>query len=230
MTQGWQQRLDDGLAKLEIPAATASRDALADYLALLMKWNRAFNLTAVRDPEEMVTRHLLDSLAVLPHVGPGPVCDVGTGPGLPGMTLAIVDRERPVTLLDSNIKKTRFCRQAATELGLGNIDVVHARVEDYRPEQGFATVISRAFASLADFVETSRHLVAAGGVMLAMKGAYPETELAELPSDVELAASHRLRVPGLDAQRHLLELRPRTLAAPEQADLEHPGHDRAGKG
>ncbi|MDX1443821.1 MAG: 16S rRNA (guanine(527)-N(7))-methyltransferase RsmG [Gammaproteobacteria bacterium] len=224
MTQGWQQRLDDGLAELDIPAATAARDALADYLALLVKWNRAFNLTAVRDPAEMVTRHLLDSLAVLEHVGPGAVCDVGTGPGLPGIPLALVDRDRPVTLLDSNIKKTRFCRQAATELGLDNIDVVHARVEDYRPEEGFATVISRAFASLVDFVETSRHLVAARGVMLAMKGTYPETELADLPSDVEVAASHRLRVPGLDAERHLMELRPRALAAPGQAGPERVGH------
>ena len=208
----WQQRLDDGLAALDLPAATAARDSLAAYLELLQKWNRAFNLTAVRDPAEMVTRHLFDSLVVAPHVGDGALCDVGTGPGLPGIPLALLQRERAVTLLDSNIKKTRFCRQAATELGLRNIEVVHARVEDYRPEQGFATVISRAFSSLADFVNSSRHLVAAGGVMLAMKGTYPENEMTDLPSDVELAASHRLRVPGLDAERHLLELQPRTLA------------------
>lgn len=220
MMQAWQQQLDDGLAGLDLPAASAARDDLVGYLELLVKWNRAFNLTAVRDPAEMVTRHLMDSLVVAPHVGSGPVCDVGTGPGLPGIPLALLDRARPVTLLDSNIKKTRFCRQAAAELGLENIDVIHARVEDYRPAEGFATVISRAFASLADFVTTSRHLVAAGGVMLAMKGSYPENELAELPSDVELAASHRLRVPGLDAERHLLELQPRALAV-HQSEAGH---------
>jgi 16S rRNA (guanine527-N7)-methyltransferase len=208
MVADWHSRLDDGLAALDNPAALAIRHALADYVALLAKWNRAFNLTAVREPAEMVTRHILDSLVVAPFVPAGSLCDVGTGPGLPGIPLAMLDTGRPVTLLDSNIKKTRFCRQAAAELGLENIEVVHARVEGYRPEQGFATVISRAFATLADFVETSRHLVADGGIMLAMKGTYPADELAGLPADVAVGETHRLRVPGLQAERHLIELRP----------------------
>lgn len=212
MGDDWQQRLDDGLAALDLPAASAARDGLADYLALLAKWNRAFNLTAVRDPAAMVTRHILDSLVVAPHVPSGSFCDVGTGPGLPGIPLALLEPARRAVLLDSNIKKTRFCRQAAAELGLRNVEVVHGRVEDYRPKERFATVISRAFASLAEFVATSRHLVAAGGIMLAMKGTYPENEIEQLPADVSVAATHRLRVPGLDAERHLIELRPRTRA------------------
>lgn len=207
MAGDWKQRLDEGLAELGQAAADQARDGLVQYLQLLARWNRAFNLTAVRDPLEMVPRHLLDSLVVAPQLPPGSLLDVGTGPGLPGIPLALLDPERQVTLLDSNIKKTRFCRQAVAELGLKNVRVIHARVEDYRPAEGFATVISRAFTSLAEFVATSRHLVAAGGVMLAMKGTYPEEELAELPSDIELAATHRLRVPGMDAERHLIELR-----------------------
>lgn len=212
MAEDWTRQLDEGLAALGPSAATAARDQLVRYMTLLVKWNRAFNLTAVRDPTEMVTRHIMDSLAVAPHISSGALCDVGTGPGLPGIPLALLDPQRAVTLLDSNIKKTRFCRQAATELGLRRVDVVHARVEDYRPAEGFATVISRAFASLEDFVASSRHLVAAGGIMLAMKGTHPENELAALPADIDVAAIHRLRVPGLDAERHLIQLHLRANA------------------
>lgn len=215
MAADWHLRLDDGLAALDNPAALAIRDALADYVALLAKWNRAFNLTAVRDPAEMVTRHILDSLVVAPFVPAGSLCDVGTGPGLPGIPLAMLDAGRPVTLLDSNIKKTRFCRQAAAELGLENIEVVHARVEGYRPGEGFATVISRAFATLADFVETSRHLVADGGIMLAMKGTYPAEEIAALRGDVVVGDVHQLDVPALGAERHLVKMKLEQLVRDE---------------
>lgn len=214
MPANWQEKLDDGLAVLDIPAASAARDRLIAYVELLAKWNQAFNLTAVRDPAEMVTLHILDSLVVAPFLptlvstgSSGSLIDVGTGAGLPGIPLALLDPERPVTLLDSNIKKTRFCRQAVLALGLKNVDVVHARDEGYLPDQPFATVISRAFASLADYVAGTRHLVAAGGSLLAMKGAYPEEEVRALPEGVSVLAVHPLQVPGLDAERHLLELR-----------------------
>lgn len=210
----WRADLENRLPAIlpNAPVDLASR--LVVYVELLEKWNQAFNLTAVRDPAEMVTLHILDSLVVapilstlLPPGASGSLIDVGTGAGLPGIPLALLDPERPVTLLDSNIKKTRFCRQAVLALGLKNVDVVHARDEDYLPEQPFATVISRAFASLADFVAGTRHLIAARGSLLAMKGAYPEKEVRALPKGVSVVAVHPLRVPGLDAERHLLELR-----------------------
>ena len=192
---------------MALPSSPELADKLAAYVELLQKWNQAFNLTAVRDPAEMVTRHILDSLAVAAFLPLGSLLDVGTGPGLPGIPLALLEPDRQVTLLDSNIKKTRFCRQAGLALGLKNVDVVHARAEGYLPDQPFATVISRAFASLADFVAGTRHLVAEGGSLLAMKGAYPEEEVRALPDGVTVVASHRLDVPGLGAERYLLELR-----------------------
>lgn len=209
----WRAQLESGLQALALPSPVDRAelaDKLAAYVELLQKWNQAFNLTAVRDPAEMVTRHILDSLAVAPFLPPGSrgsLLDVGTGPGLPGIPLALLDPDRPVTLLDSDIKKTRFCRQAVLALGLENVDVVHARDKDYLPAQRFANVISRAFASLADFVAGTRHLVAEGGSLLAMKGAYPEKEVRALPDGVTVVASHRLDVPGLGAERYLLELR-----------------------
>lgn len=199
----WQQALRDGLDRLGTPEAS---ERLCAYVELLVRWNRAFNLTAVRDPEDMVRRHILDSAVIGPYVRAGSLLDVGSGAGLPGIVLALLRPELSVTLLDSNGKKTRFCRQAATELGLDNVEVVQSRVEDYRPPEGFATVVSRAFAALADFVEGAGHLLAPGGRLLAMKGAYPHDELSALPSHARAVAVHPLVVPGLDAERHLVEL------------------------
>ena len=206
MATAWQQKLEDGLAALALPDA-ALLAGLVRYVGLLEKWNKAYNLTAIREPGQMVTLHVLDSLVVAPFLPTGRLVDVGTGAGLPGIPLALLEPEREVTLLDSNIKKTRFCQQAVLELGLGNVRVVHNRDSDYHPDQPFANVISRAFASLADFVAGTEHLVAEGGSLLAMKGAYPEQEVKALPARASVRASHPLRVPGLDAERHLLDIR-----------------------
>lgn len=199
------QRLHAGLRDLGLPAAIAT--PLLAYLALLRKWNRAYNLSAVREPEEMVTRHLLDSLAVLPHVRGPRVLDVGTGPGLPGIPLAIARPELHLTLLDSNGKKTRFLRQAQLELKLSNVEVVEARVEAFRPEQPFQTVISRAFAAADTFFELTQPLAAPDGRLLAMKGRLDATEVGKIPRERGKLMIHALTVPGLAAERHLLELR-----------------------
>lgn len=204
VVEPWRAALVAGLRALQVDPALAA--PLARYLALLDKWNAAYNLTAVRDPAAMVTRHILDSLAVLPWLRGRRILDVGTGAGLPGIPLALACRERRFVLLDSNGKKTRFVTQALLALGLDNAEVVKARVEGYRAEDGFATILSRAFAGLADFVAATRHLLAPGGRWLALKGARPEAELAGLPADVRVTGVHRLNVPGLRAERHLVEL------------------------
>ena len=202
-----RERLEKGLTALELSLLPGQLEQLLDYLALLVKWNRAYNLTAVRDPQQMVTRHLLDSLAVLPHLGPGRMLDVGSGAGLPGIPTAIAEPQRPVVLLDSNGKKTRFLTQAVAELGLENASVVHSRLEQYRPDGLFDVVISRAFASLADMLEGARHLIAPGGRFVAMKGAYPVAELDAVPEGFEILGVEALEVPGLGAERHLVYAR-----------------------
>jgi len=197
--------LRDGLDQL--PGASLDGDqldALRSYLDLLQRWNRTYNLTAIRHPAEMVGRHLLDSLAVLPWVEETPLLDAGAGAGLPGIPLAIARPRLAVTLLDSAGKKVRFMNHVCRELGLGNVRVVQARLESWQPEQVFGQVISRAFASLADFASAARHLAAASLRLLAMKGRYPETELAELPAWVRVAAVEKLVVPGLQEERHLV--------------------------
>ncbi len=200
-------RLEDGIRRLGLALPEATVDGLLAYLAMLVKWNRAFNLTAVRDPMEMVTRHLLDSLAVAPHLHGERIIDVGTGAGLPGIPLALVYPERQFVLLDSNSKKTRFLVQAKAELGLANVEVIHARVEGYRPEKGFDCVISRAYASIADILHSSGHLLEGQGEFVAMKGALPEQELAAMSSPWQLREVIPLQVPGLDQeQRHLLRI------------------------
>ena len=197
--------LDAGLGELGLDLPGEPRERLLAYLDLLARWNRAYNLTAVRDPREMVPRHLLDSLAVLPYIDPGPLLDVGTGPGLPGLPLALARPGLAVTLLDSNGKKARFCTQAVAELGLSGVQVVHARVEAYRPGAPFPQVITRAFTSLAGFRRAAAHLVAPGGRLLALKGRYPGAELDELAAaGGGAAAVHPLAVPGLQGERHLV--------------------------
>jgi len=200
-----RQRLVAGLQTMELGLSDEVVERLLAYLAMLIKWNRAYNLTAVRDPLEMVTKHLLDSLSVVPHLQGRRIIDVGTGGGLPGIPLAIVFPERDVTLLDSNGKKTRFLLQARAELGLENVTVIHARVEDFQPDRLFDCVITRAFASVADILTGSRHLLADGGLVLAMKGVVPEEELATLPEGYRLLEVIPLRVAGLEQeQRHLI--------------------------
>lgn len=193
----------DTLGVAETPAVQAR---LLDYLALLVKWNKAYNLTAVRDPRQMVVKHLLDSLAIAPYVRGGRLIDVGTGGGLPGVPLSIVFPEREFHLLDSNGKKTRFLFQVKTALGLDNMTVHQARVESFQCEPAFDTVLSRAFASLQDMVSGCRHLLAENGRFLAMKGAYPREEVDTIEHWCAVEAVHSLTVPGLDEQRHLVEM------------------------
>lgn len=196
--------LSQGLSALGLDCPLAVRARLLDYVRLLHKWNRVYNLTAVREPREMVPRHLLDSLAVLPYLHGRRVLDVGTGAGLPGIPLALMSPEREFVLLDSNNKKTRFVQQAVTELGLGNVQVVQARVEDYRPGAPFDTVISRAFSAIADMLRQAGRHCAPDGVLLAMKGGEPREELAALPSGYKVQAIRRLQVPGLNEERHVV--------------------------
>lgn len=191
---------------LELDAAAVER--LLAYRDLLAKWNRAYNLTAVRDPAEMIEKHLLDSLSVAAYVHGDRICDVGTGGGLPGIPLAIVHPGRRFTLLDSNGKKTRFLVQAVAELQLQNVTVVHARAEQHRPAVPCTTVVTRAFATLADMLAASGHLLAPDGVFLAMKGVYPQEELAAVPPTFHVQGVLELHVPGLEGTRHLVRIAP----------------------
>ncbi len=200
-----RERLSSGCAALGLELPAPAIDKLLDYIALLAKWNQAYNLTAVRDSAEMVTRHLLDSLAVAPHLTGLRIIDVGTGAGLPGIPLAILFPERQFVLLDSNGKKTRFLVQAKASLGLDNVTVVHSRVEEYRPEEPFDTVITRAFAALTDILSLCQHLISPAGAVLAMKG--DATEAESVPEAFRLAGVVALNVPGLaHEKRHLIRV------------------------
>lgn len=200
--------LDQGLAELSLDFSISQRERLLTYLELIEKWNRVYNLTAIRDRTLMVSQHLLDSLAVLPHLDGQTLLDVGSGAGVPGIPIAIAAPERAVTLLDSNHKKAAFLQQALTELGLANVTVRRERVEAWRPEHRFDVIISRAFAELAEFVLAAAHLLARGGVLAAMKGLYPHEEIARLPNGFRVRAAHTLAVPGLAAARHLILVEP----------------------
>lgn len=200
--------LEQGLRELALDLSETQRDQLLDYLALLEKWNRTYNLTAVREPLAMVSHHLLDSLAVLPHL-PLPrehadLADVGSGAGLPGIPLAVACPQWRVTLVEASQKKVAFLRQACIALGLANVSVHSGRVEAWRPAALFTLVISRAFADLAKFIAACAHLVAPGGVLAAMKGAYPRDELAKTPAGWHCGSVVRLASPQLNAERHLV--------------------------
>jgi len=200
------KQLAQGTEALGLSVIAEQQTRLLAYLALLQKWNGAYNLTAVRDPAAMVTRHLLDSLALVPLLRGSYCIDVGTGAGLPGVPLAIMYPEREFHLLDSNGKKTRFLFQVQTALPLPNITIHHTRVEAFKPSRLFDTVLSRAFASLEDMVASTRHLLQPDGVFLAMKGASPDDEIEAVAEACQLRDVHRLLIPGLDEQRHLVEL------------------------
>ena len=202
-----EQQLAEGLRTLGIELSAEVRAQLLAYAAFLEKWNRTYSLTALRDPKRAVSHHLLDSLAILPYVAGPNLLDVGSGGGQPGIPLAIARPELAVTLADSNSKKTAFLQQAAIELGLKNVQVVTARVETFAPPVKFAAITSRAFAELADFVGLTRHLLAPGGEWLAMKGQRPDEEMNKLPGGVAVTAVHRLDVPGVDGERHLVVIR-----------------------
>ncbi|UGB38120.1 16S rRNA (guanine(527)-N(7))-methyltransferase RsmG [Frateuria soli] len=197
-------RLEHGLAALGLALPDGASGRLLDYLALLERWNATYNLTAVRDPAEMVTRHLLDSLAILPHVRGSTLADLGTGPGLPGIPLAIAAPGREILLVDSNGKKVRFLREAIRALKLEGVRAVQSRVEELQGQ--FDCITARAFASLADMLGWGGHLLVPGGTWLAMKGPSADDELAGIPAGFRLCGRHTLQVPGLEAERQLLVL------------------------
>lgn len=202
MAQDLGRLLAEGLAQMGVAAEAGQREGLLVFLQLLRKWNRVYNLTSITDPADMVRLHLLDSLAVLPHLKGRRVLDVGTGAGLPGIPLALLAGDKEFTLLDGNSKKTRFVQQAIIELGLRNARVVHARIERFADPEGFDVILARAFASLPVIVEHTRRLLAPGGVILAQKGKWAEQE-SPAPFAVE---SVPLKIPGVDAERHLLSV------------------------
>ena len=197
--------LETGLRQLGLDAALA--EPLLAYLALLARWNATYNLTAIRDPREMLVKHLLDSLAMHAHLdGIGNLADLGTGPGLPGIPLAIARPDLQVVLVESNGKKARFLREAVRQLKLGNANVAESRIEAFDARGRFDAITARALATLPLILELGGHLPGPQGRLLAMKGVLPADEIAALPAGWRLAAVHPLRVPGLDAERHLVEV------------------------
>ena len=211
MVDSPENLLRRGVEQLQLEITTAQSAALLSYVALLDRWNKAFNLTAVRDQADMVVRHILDSLSLISAVSGKTIIDVGTGAGLPGIPLAIMRPEKSVTLLDSNGKKTRFLHQAATQLELTNTQIVHSRVSDHRKNGGYDHVVSRAFASSANMVRECAHLLAPSGTILAMKAAGYEDELAELDDTVRIVSVKRLDVPFLGEQRVVVSMKPTAL-------------------
>lgn len=200
------ERLSKGAQQMGVAIDEQQISQLTDYLTLFKKWNKAYNLSAIREVSQMVDRHLLDSLSVVPYIEGKRVIDVGTGGGLPGIPLAIMFPDKHFTLLDSNGKKTRFLFQVKTELGLNNVHIENTRVESYKPEQLFDGVISRAFSSLKDMTDNCQHLLEPAGVFYAMKGVYPQHELSDLEKHYKVCATYVLKVPGEEGQRHLLVL------------------------
>ena len=199
-----QTQLERGIAALGLQLPANAVERLLDYQELLARWNATYNLTAVREPAEMVTRHLLDSLAILPYVQGETLADLGTGPGLPGIPLAIAAPSRQILLVDSNGKKVRFLREAIRSLKLEGVRAVQSRVEEV--EGQFDCITARAFASLADMLAWGGHLLTKEGIWLAMKGKRPDDEMPGVPADFEVRGTHALSVPGLEGERHLVVL------------------------
>jgi len=203
--------LVSGIASLNLNVTDEKIDQLLSFIKLIEKWNKAYNLTAIRDREEMARLHILDSLAIVPHIEGKRVIDIGTGAGLPGIPLAICLPEIDFTLLDSNAKKTRFVQQVILELKLKNVEVLHSRVENYHPEKTYDAVLTRAFAGLSDIVKLTAHLLSKDGVLLAMKGQNLDAELAEIAAKKSVIS---VSVPGTDVERCLVRIQ-----LPEQAEV-----------
>lgn len=201
------RRLQDALAHTDLDVSELQQQQLVGYVQLMHKWNKAYNLTSVRDPNEMLVKHILDSVVVAPYLQGSQFIDVGTGPGLPGIPLAIMLPEANFTLLDSLGKRVRFMRQVGFELKLPNITPVQSRVEEFIPAVPFDMVLSRAFASIKDMLHWCAHLVDSAGTFMALKGQFPEQEMAEIPAEFYVQDVIKLRVPGLDGERHLVKIR-----------------------
>ena len=201
-----QRRLTDGASRMELTLSDFQQHRLLDYLALMVKWNKAYNLTAVRDPIEMVSRHLLDSLALLPYLSGNSCLDMGTGPGLPGIPLAIMRQDIRFTLLDSNSKKVRFLRQVALELGLDHCEPVHGRIEQFRPDKPIELLTARALTSLPELIELSRALRSDGSEILAMKGRVPEQEIEAIQPGYDCTVIP-LKVAFTEGDRCLLRIK-----------------------
>lgn len=201
-----QSRLETGLEALDISLSSEAQEKLLHFVQMMIKWNRVYNLTSVRKPEDIIIRHILDSLTVVPYLNAKSVLDVGTGAGLPGIPLAFACPDTEFILLDSNNKKVRFVRQALGELELANVEAIQARVEEYKTDAPFDVVISRAYSSVQEMFEQAGRLLAPGGHLMAMKGVYPLAEMEALDGAMPAPEVVRLNVPGLDAERHLVML------------------------
>ncbi|WP_089138015.1 16S rRNA (guanine(527)-N(7))-methyltransferase RsmG [Vibrio rumoiensis] len=205
--QPLREKLDRLLSQTDLEVSELQRDQLAGYVQMLNKWNKAYNLTSVRNPMDMLVKHIMDSIVVSPFLVGERFIDVGTGPGLPGIPLAIMNPSYQFTLLDSLGKRIRFIKQVLHELGINNVEPIQSRVEEFEPEVGFDGVISRAFASMMDMVEWCHHLPKTDqGVFLALKGQLPEDEIAQLPESLAVSQVHVLQVPELEGDRHLIIL------------------------
>ncbi len=198
-----EQRLQQGLERLGLDVPQQTQQKMLAYLQLMLKWNKAYNLTAIRELDSMIIRHLLDSLSILPYIDAGPVLDVGTGAGLPGVPLALCLPDYQFVLLDSNGKKTRFLTQVKIELGIENVEVIHARIEQFQAAEPFAIITCRAFAALNTILDRTQHLVTSDTRVMAMKG---KEQMPELAEGYCQRATHNLQVPWLDEERHLIEI------------------------
>ena len=199
-------QLEAYLAEINLPATAEQKKQLLDFVGMLNKWNKAYNLTSVRDPKIMLVRHIMDSLVVSKHLQGERFIDVGTGPGLPGIPLAIMNPDKTFVLLDSLGKRIRFQKQVAFELGIHNISSIESRVEAYQPEQKFDGVLSRAFASIHDMLTWCHHLPAEHGQFYALKGQLSDEEMQHIPTGFAITETIELKVPKLDEQRHLLKI------------------------
>jgi 16S rRNA (guanine527-N7)-methyltransferase len=197
----------NGAEKLDLNLSNPQIDALLGYLSLMHKWNKAYNLTSVRDPKEMLQKHILDSLAVASYIHSKSYIDVGTGPGLPGIPLSIVCPSASFTCLDSLGKRVRFMKQVVHELKLTNVEPIQSRVEQHQPDKPYDGVLSRAFASLSDMLTWCEHLIDSSGEFLALKGQYPQDELADIPDNIALVSTHKLEVPYMVGERNLIVLK-----------------------
>ncbi len=198
---------DRALASLDLSVTDQQKNQLIDFVLLIHKWNKAYNLTSVRDPQQMLIKHIIDSIVVAPYLTKSRYIDVGTGPGLPGIPLSIMHPDKHFVLLDSLGKRVRFMKQAGFEMGLTNIEPVQSRVEQYQSDLPLDGVLSRAFASIKDMLHWCQHLVDSKGEFLALKGQYPEQEIALLPEGFEVVESVELDIPALDGDRHLIKIR-----------------------